>query len=125
MAAAGQVQIGYTDTDDAKGAIADGAPVEMVFADQGENQMGTLITPNTAAMIAGEPHETAAKATIDYIVSLDNEKRLIEDGFFDLSVRPDADVGGLDVVGMKVNLREIYAQLETASTDMQEIFGNA
>lgn len=125
MAAAGQVAVGYTDTDDAKGAIEDGKPVVMVFADQGEGQMGTLITPNTTAMIAGAPHEESAKIFIDYIVSLENEKRLIEDGFFDLSVRPEADAGGLQVTGMKVNLKEIYEQLETASKDMQEIFGDA
>ena len=125
MATAGQVAIGYTDTDDAKGAIEDGKPVVMVFADQGEDQMGTLITPNTAAMIAGAPHEENAKIFIDYIVSLESEKRLIEDGFFDLSVRPGVDAGGLEVTGMKVNLKEVYEQLETASEDMQEIFGDA
>jgi len=125
MAAAGQAAIGYTDTDDAKGAVEDGKPVTMVFADQEENQMGTLITPNTAAMIAGAPNEENAKVFIDYIVSLDNEKRLIEDGFFDLSVRPGVDAGGLDVIGMKVNLKEVYECLEEASTDMQEIFGDA
>ncbi|MBR2948619.1 MAG: extracellular solute-binding protein [Lachnospiraceae bacterium] len=125
IAAAGQAAIGYTDTDDAKGAVEDGKPVTMVFADQEENQMGTLITPNTAAMIAGAPNEENAKVFIDYIVSLDNEKRLIEDGFFDLSVRPGVDAGGLDVIGMKVNLKEVYECLEEASTDMQEIFGDA
>ncbi|CAK7001050.1 MAG: hypothetical protein ENTB_00030 [Enterocloster aldenensis] len=125
MAAAGQVAIGYTDTDDAKGAIGDGKPVEMVFADQGADQMGTLITPNTAAMVAGAPHPDAAKTFLDYVISQENEKRLIADGFFDLSLRPGTDSGGLDVTGMKVNLKEIYQQLEAASADMQEIFGNA
>ena len=76
-------------------------------------------------MIAGAPHEENAKIFIDYIVSLESEKRLIEDGFFDLSVRPGVDAGGLEVTGMKVNLKEVYEQLETASEDMQEIFGDA
>jgi len=122
MAASGQVKIGYTDTDDAKEALEDGANVEMCFTDQEEGGIGNLITPNTAAMIKGAPNEDNAKIFIDYIISLDMEKELIDMGFFDLSIRPDADVDGLKVKGMNVNLVEVYDMLETASNDMQEIF---
>ncbi|SEA79170.1 iron(III) transport system substrate-binding protein [Oribacterium sp. KHPX15] len=122
MAAAGQVKIGYTDTDDAKEALEDGAPVEMCFTDQEEGGLGNLITPNTVAMIKGAPNEDNAKIFIDYIISLDMEKELIDMGFFDLSIRPDAPVEGLKVKGMNVNLVEVYDMLETASNDMQEIF---
>lgn len=122
MAAAGQVKIGYTDTDDAKEALEDGAHVEMCFTDQEEGGIGNLITPNTASLIKGAPNEENAKIFIDYIISLDTEKKLIEMGFFDLSIRPDADVEGLKVKGMNVNLVEVYDMLETASNDMQEIF---
>ncbi len=125
MAAAGQVAMGYTDTDDAKGAIADGSPVEMVFLDQGEGEMGNLITPNTVAMINGAPHSEEAKEFIDYLLDPAMEERLIQDDFFDVSLREDSTAGGLDVKGMSVNLREIYEQLETASEDIQEIFGDA
>ncbi len=122
MAAAGQVMIGYTDTDDAKEALEDGAHVEMCFTDQEEGGMGNLITPNTAALIKGAPNEENAKIFIDYIISLDTEKTLIEMGFFDLSIRPDADAEGFKIRGMDVNLEEVYDMLETASNDMQEIF---
>ena len=125
MAAAGQVAMGYTDTDDAKGAIADGSPVAMVFLDQGEGEMGNLITPNTVAMINGAPHSEEAKEFIDYLLDPAMEERLIQDDFFDVSLREDSTAGGLDVKGMSVNLREIYEQLETASEDIQEIFGDA
>jgi iron(III) transport system substrate-binding protein len=125
MTAAGQVAIGYTDTDDAKEALSDGAPVEMVFPDQESGGLGTLICPNTSAVIKGAPHEKEAQQFIDYIISLEMEKRLIEEGFFDLSVRKDADVGGLNIKGMSVNLNEIYEQLGTAEADMREIFGSA
>lgn len=122
MAAAGQVKIGYTDTDDAKEALEDGAHVEMCFTDQGDGEIGNLITPNTVAMINGAPNEDNAKIFIDYIISLDMEKELIDMGFFDLSIRSEADVDGLKVKGMNVNLVEVYDMLETASNDMQEIF---
>ncbi len=122
MAAAGQVKIGYTDTDDAKEALEDGANVVMCFTDQEEGGIGNLITPNTAAIIKGAPNEDNARVFIDYIISLDMEKKLIEMGFFDLSIRPSADVEGLKVRGMDVNLVEVYDMLEKASNDMQEIF---
>ncbi len=122
MAAAGQVKIGYTDTDDAKEALEDGAHVQMCFTDQEEGGIGNLIVPNTAALIKGAPNEENAKVFIDYIISLDREKQLIDMGFFDLSIRPDADADGLKVRGMNVNLLEVYDMLETASNDMQEIF---
>ena len=63
-----------------------------------------------------------ARVFIDYIISLDMEKQLIEMGFFDLSIRPSANVEGLKVRGMDVNLVEVYDMLEKASNDMQEIF---
>ena len=68
MAAAGQVKIGYTDTDDAKEAIEDGAPVTMCFTDQEDGGIGNLITPNTAALIKDAPNEENAKIFIDYII---------------------------------------------------------
>lgn len=125
MAAAGQVAIGYTDTDDAREAIEDGAPVAMVFPDQGEDGMGTLITPNTVAMIAGASHTEEAKQFIDYVVTRQMEEHLMEMGFFDLSVREDGTEDGFSVKGMEISLNDIYKQLEQASMDMQEIFSQA
>ncbi len=124
MAVSGQVAIGYTDTDDAKVAVNDGEPVAMVFTDQEEGGLGNLITPNTVCIIKDCEHPDEAKAFVDYIVSLEMEKKLIEMDFFDLSIRPDADVDGLSVKGMTVNLKDVYEMLEVASDDMQEIFAS-
>lgn len=122
MAAAGQVKIGFTDTDDARDAIEDGAPVVMVFPDQGESGMGTLITPSTVALICNGPHQENGKKLIEYLVSAETEKRLIESGFFDVSVRAGAAPDGFQVKGMALNLKEIYLMLDIASRDMEEIF---
>lgn len=122
MAAAGQVKIGFTDTDDAKDAIKDGAPVAMVFPDQGEEGMGTLITPSTAALIKGCPNEENGKKLIEFLVSAKTENRLIEAGFFDVSVREDGSGNGFSVKGMDLNLKDIYRMLDRASKDMEEIF---
>lgn len=122
MAAAGQVKIGFTDTDDAKDAIKDGAPVAMVFPDQGEDGVGTLITPSTVALIRDCPNEENAKKLIEFLVSAETEGELIEKGFFDVSVRGGSDSQGFPVKGMELNLKEIYQMLDAASRDMEEIF---
>lgn len=120
MAAAGQVKIGYTDTDDAKDAIKDGAPVVMVFPDQGEGEMGTLITPSTAALVKGAPNGENARKLLDFLADVRTEQFLIEKGFFDVSVR--GNQGDFRVKGMDLNLRDIYLMLEISSKDMEEIF---
>ena len=123
MAAAGQVMVGYTDTDDAKDALKDGAPVVMIFPDQGEDGMGTLITPSTAALVKGAPHSENGKKLLDFLVSAETERFLIEKGFFDVSVRENQ--GDFQVKGMDLNLRDIYLMLDVSSKDMEEIFLDA
>ena len=125
MAAAGQVKIGYTDTDDAKDAIKDGAPVEIVYPDQEEGGIGTLITPSTAALIKNAPNKENAQKFIDFIVSAESEKALIEAGFFDVSVRGGAGEEAFNVKGMSLNLKDIYLMLDIATADMEEIFATS
>lgn len=123
MAATGQVAIGFTDTDDAKEAISDGAPVVMVFPDQQEDAMGTLMTPSTVAMIKDAPNQDNAKKFIDFVLSEKVERKLVEMNFFDICCRDDASSSGIK--GMSLNLEEIYNYLDIASEDMEEIFSTA
>ncbi|MEE1249731.1 MAG: extracellular solute-binding protein [Lachnospiraceae bacterium] len=123
MAASGQVAVGFTDTDDAKEAISDGAPVIMVYPDQQEGEMGTLMTPGTVAWIKHSPNPEAAKKFIDFVLSEKVERKLVEMGFFDICCRDDASLSGIK--GMNLNLEEIYDYLEVASKDMEEIFSTA
>ena len=123
MAASGQVAIGFTDTDDAKEAISDGAPVVMVFPDQQDDGMGTLMTPATAAIIKDAPNQENAKAFVDFILSEKVERKLVEMGFFDICCRDDVSDNGIK--GMDLNLEDIYDYLEIASKDMETIFSKA
>ncbi|MCP4640674.1 MAG: extracellular solute-binding protein [bacterium] len=69
MVADGRYAIGLTDTDDANGAVEDGRPAKWLFPDQGEGQLGTLVIPNSLALIKGAPHTDEAKALIDYLLT--------------------------------------------------------
>jgi iron(III) transport system substrate-binding protein len=126
LVADGQLAMGMTDTDDAIGAIEKGAPVEMVFLDQGASGMGTLVIPNSVAMIRKAPHPDEAKILIDYLLSEETEADLVNDGWFQLPLRqmdvkqPYFDAN--NIKGMRVNWEEIYDNLKQSQKDLTEIF---
>jgi iron(III) transport system substrate-binding protein len=74
--AQGRYAFGLTDTDDANGAILDGLPARWTFPDQDVDGIGTLIVPNTVALIKGAPHPEAAKKLIDFLLSAPVESQL-------------------------------------------------
>ena len=74
LVVAGEAAVGFTDTDDAWVAIAAGKPVRMLFPDA--DGLGTLLIPNTLALIDGGPNPTAGRRLIDYLLSHEVERRL-------------------------------------------------
>jgi iron(III) transport system substrate-binding protein len=50
--------------------------VTMVYPDQGADEIGCLIVPNAAVLIAGSPHQDAGKKLIDYLLSTETERKL-------------------------------------------------
>ncbi|MEZ6186467.1 MAG: extracellular solute-binding protein [Planctomycetota bacterium] len=67
--AQGELCFGLTDTDDANLALLDGAPVKVVFPDQGPDGPGTLLIPNAVALLAHAPHPDAGKRLIDALLA--------------------------------------------------------
>ncbi len=126
LVADGSVMFGLTDTDDGIGAIERGAPVEMVFLDQGADEIGTLLIPNTVAMIKDGPNVEEAKMLIDYLLSEETVIELVDRGWFQLPLRDiEVDQEYFDassVKGMDVNYVEIYGFIEQAKREMTEIF---
>lgn len=78
MVGAGQLAFGLTDTDDALIELEAGRPVKIVFPDGGADQMGTLLLPNTLALIKGCPHPESGARLIDYLLSPEVEARLAQ-----------------------------------------------
>ena len=72
----GQLAFGLTDTDDALVEIDGGMPVAIVYPDQGEDGLGTLLIPNTLAIIQGGPNPQRARRLVDYLLSPEVEARL-------------------------------------------------
>ncbi|ANV88968.1 ABC transporter substrate-binding protein (plasmid) [Picosynechococcus sp. PCC 7117] len=122
----GQVSIGLTDTDDACSAVAKGAPVALVFPDQGPGEMGTFVLTGTVAVIADGPNPDQGQALVDFLVSPETEQRLMAVGGSQLPLYPGVAVSGCltgqSIQGMTVGLDAIYGQLEPSKQDLSEIF---
>ena len=65
-----------TDTDDAIEEVRAGSPVALVFPDQGEDELGALMIPNTLSLVRDCPHPEAGQQLIDYLLSPEIEQQL-------------------------------------------------
>ena len=74
--AAGQFAFGLTDTDDAMIEAERGEPVAIVFPDQLDNQFGTLLIPNTLAILKNGPNPGRAQQMVKRLLESDIESRL-------------------------------------------------
>ena len=119
-AARGTVLAGLTDNDDVENMAREGGAVRMVLPDQQPGQRGTLTIPCTVALVAGAKHPEDAKKLVDYLLSAEVEKRLIDARFARYSVRPGA--GGSDTVkSMDVDYREVSKVLTRAANSAEAI----
>ncbi len=123
----GEYAWGLTDTDDANGAVVDGKPVKWHFPDQGDNGEGTLIIPNTLALINQSPHPEAAKQLIDYLLSPEVEETLAQSRSLQIPLNPNAKAPSTvpilsEVRTSAIDFNEAAHQLDTSMRYMQEEF---
>lgn len=123
--ARGEYLFGLTDTDDANGAMLEGAPVGWVLPDQ--EGIGTLLIPNTVALLKGSPHPEAAKKLIDYLLSAEVEAQLAQMRSIQIPLKPGVppppSIPSLgSIKSMQVSWPEVAAQLEPAMKFLQENF---
>ncbi len=126
LVADGDLMMGLTDTDDALALANRGAEVAAILPDQGADELGTLVIPNTVALVAGGPHPEHGRAFIDFLLRASTEARLVESGWAHFALRRlDAgasDPLGTEVKGMGVPLSEIHAQMPISKADLRELF---
>lgn len=122
----GQLAWGITDTDDACGAVAKGAPVKIIVPDQAAGGLGTLVVPNTVAVVKGGPNPAQAHAFVDYLLKPETEEALRAADWIQLGLRAGPTTGacGLpaEVKGMELNLADVAAHIEAAKADMGQVF---
>lgn len=103
----GEVLVGLTDTDDVALGMKS-MPIDMILPDQREGEIGTLVVPNSVALVAGAPHEAEAIILIDYLLSRKAEEPFSDPARGQYPVRQDAATP-LDVARMGVDWRALSA----------------
>jgi iron(III) transport system substrate-binding protein len=125
MAVSGEIKVGLTDTDDASIALEKGEPVAMIFPDQ--TGLGTLLIPNTVALINDAPHTQAARRLIDFLLSPEVETKLAYCSSRQIPVRETVDIPPdtpwmRGIRGMNVELSSVSEQMKASSTWLKEVF---
>lgn len=123
----GQAALGLTDTDDVLGEIVAGRPVAMVYPDQGPQGMGTLVIPNTLAIIKRCPHPESARRLVGYLLRPEVEAILSAGPSAQIPLHPGLPAPerlGLpgDFKAMEVDFGAAAEQWEAAAKFLREEF---
>lgn len=122
MIATGQADVCFTDTDDVYAAQRNGWPVAMNHLDQGGK--GTLVIPNTAAVIKGAAHPELAKQLMEFLLSEKCEQMLAQSDSHNAPVHTSlAEQFKMYVVSkpLKVDYQKVADQLPRAIRTAGEI----
>ena len=121
----GTVPIAFTDTDDALVAIQEGKPVNIIWPDK--EGMGTLLIPNTVALIKGGPNPEAGKKLIDFLLSPKVEEMLAHCESGQIPLRPNVkqpshvpDLG--EIKAMQVDYEKVADLMEPSGRFLQQVF---
>ena len=120
-----EVLLAFTDTDDANVAIQKGESVGMIFPDK--NGLGTLLIPNTVALIKGGPNPEQGKMLIDYLLSKEVEGRLARSMSMQTPVREDVERPPhvprfSEIRAMAVPYRDVADHLDESARFSRELF---
>jgi len=72
----GEFEFALVDSDDAVDRMRHGKPIDIVYPDQAESEVGVLIVPNAVALIRGGPNQENGRKLIEYLVSKETESKL-------------------------------------------------
>jgi iron(III) transport system substrate-binding protein len=123
MVGTGQADVCLTDTDDIYAGIRNGWPVA------GEplrrNGKGTLAIPNTAAKVKGGPNPANADRLMEFLLSGQCERMLMESDSLNWPVRWRPKIGGTELAmpdTMIIDYTAVAQMLPTALKAVEEIF---
>jgi len=122
--AAGKIALGLTDTDDAHLALLALKPVDVVFPDA--DGMGTLLIPNSLALVAGAPHPEEGRRLIDFLLSRSVEETLCRSRSAQIPLRTDVevrpDLPHIETARwMQVDFEEVARRLEESAAFAREL----
>lgn len=110
--ARGDMLAGLCDNDDAASSSAEIGPMHTELPDQGEGEDGTLVMPCAVALIAHAPHEQAGRRLIDFLLSADVDRAMLESKFAWASARDEGKVKHFKL--MNVDYRTVARGMSAA-----------
>jgi ABC-type Fe3+ transport system substrate-binding protein len=119
--AAGQAQLAVTTYALARQKKDAGEPVDFAFPDQGQTEMGAYVQFYTVGVGASSRHAKAAKSLDNWLMSAEAEKRSVEIGLSDVTLR---DVGG-DAPVVKplvVSPQEVLSSAQAAEAALRRLY---
>lgn len=122
---AGELAVGFTDTDDVNVGLGAGLPIKPLYPDK--SGMGTLLIPNTVGLIAGCPHPDAGKKLIDFLLSKEVERKLAFCPSVQMPLRKDVpvppDFVSIDQIKfMAVDYEDVARMMEPSMRFVQDTF---
>ncbi len=126
--ASGQFAFSLVDSDDAVSRIRQGKSIEMVYPDQGKNQIGCLIVPNAVVLIKGAKHPDNATRLIDYLLSKETERKLAFADCAQIPLHPGvetpADIKPIESLKViKVDYSEVAKKMEDIQPYLKQWIG--
>lgn len=124
----GEFEFALVDSDDAVDRMRRGKPIDIVYPDQGDGEVGVLILPNAVALIRSGPNPDNGKKLIDYLVSKETERKLALAGCAQIplnpGVTPPKELKPIDQIRtMKVNYADLAAKLQSIQPVLKEWVG--
>jgi iron(III) transport system substrate-binding protein len=121
----GKFPLAFTDTDDVNVAVQSGKPVKMIYPDHGG--IGTLLIPNTIALIKDGPHTEEGKKLIDYLLSREVEGMLSFCESAQMPLRDHVKKPGhvpafTSIKAMAVDYYEVAENMEKSARFCQDLF---
>jgi iron(III) transport system substrate-binding protein len=126
--ASGEFEFALVDSDDAVDRLRHGKPLEIVYPDQGEGEVGVLILPNAVALIRSGPHSDNGKRLIEYLVSKETERKLAFADCAQIPLHPGVatpkEIKAIEQIKtMKVNYADLGAKLQAIQPILKQWVG--
>jgi iron(III) transport system substrate-binding protein len=125
LVGAGQADFALVDTDVALPRMQKGLPVEMVYPDQEDKDPGVMLIPNAIAKIKGCKHPEAVEALVEFVTSVDGERRVTMAAPYEVALQPIV-AGGSVYVRRPASLRLMninYAAQVDKYLNLESILG--
>ncbi|WP_457744037.1 extracellular solute-binding protein [Sulfurimonas sp.] len=107
------------DSDDAISRIRAGKKVKLIYPDQGKDELGALILPNSVMLIKGAKHPLLAKKLIDYLLSKKVESALAKADCAQIPLH--ANMQASKELGALSQIKVMQVDYKAVAKKMQEI----